>query len=118
MCTMELSAGDGAQGLTVDQNWEVMDEYQSQMYWGSIPRSMFTLFNFILLAECSEFLRPLFFTNPAICVVLMLFIFMYCLGVANVVVGVIVENVLKSAEDLKTEESLHERGHKINSLIQ
>merc|ERR1719443_348487 len=53
MCTMELSTGDGAQGLTVDQNWEVMDEYHSQMYWGSIPRSMFTLFNFILLAECS-----------------------------------------------------------------
>merc|ERR1719498_2012693 len=97
---------------TSDESWRenhsLMSSYEPDMYFGSIPRSMFTLFNLIMMVEYAEFLRPMFFHDPVLCPILIAFSAFIVFGVLNVLVGIIVENMAQSNKDMEREEELFE----------
>merc|ERR1712096_139849 len=65
LCAMLMKSkttGDAEEESWRESN-EVMVNYNANMYFGSIPRCMFSLFNLVLLAEYPEFMRPLFIQN-------------------------------------------------------
>merc|ERR1719230_253855 len=70
------------------------------------------------MAEYPEFVRPLFFTNTLVWVLVAAFIFFAVFGLLNVLMGVIVENMMQATQDLKLEEELFGEEEKLSSLIQ
>merc|ERR1719379_1751797 len=97
VCTMSLLPAPPSDILEL----EVMTEYDINMYFGSIPKAMFSLFNLVLLAEYPEFMRPLFLNQPELFVVLLVLVFFSVFGVLNVLVGVVVENMMVATAELK-----------------
>ena len=65
------------------QDWPVMTYWQdnSEMYFGTLPRSMFSLLSLVLLAEYPEFMRPLFFTNTVLMLIVLAFVFFAVFGI-------------------------------------
>ena len=66
----------------------VVLDFNPAIYFGSIPRSMFTLFNMVLLAEYAEHARAIFEMQPYLLAFYTAFIFMTTFGVLNVIIGV------------------------------
>merc|ERR1719443_1324691 len=94
-----------------------MTNYNVDMYFGTISRSMFTLFNMVLMVEYPEFMRPVFFQDKFIWFVLTVFSFFTVFGVLNVLVAVIVDNMMQATSDMKKEDELNAEEAKIVSLL-
>jgi len=91
------------------QQWD-----QCAPTFGSISRSMYTLFQVITLDSWSSGIgRNVFSVEPALFPVFLRFLFITTFGLLNVVVGVIVENTLNAA---KQNEILRQRRTKIQML--
>eukprot|EP00747_Dinoflagellata_sp_TGD_P080420 gnl/TRDRNA2_/TRDRNA2_160884_c3_seq1.p1 gnl/TRDRNA2_/TRDRNA2_160884_c3~~gnl/TRDRNA2_/TRDRNA2_160884_c3_seq1.p1 ORF type:complete len:481 (+),score=103.00 gnl/TRDRNA2_/TRDRNA2_160884_c3_seq1:122-1444(+) len=85
--------------------WDTKD-----LYFGTIPDAMVTLFNMVLLAEWPEIIRPVWaFQWPLVCF-FACFVGFTTLGILNVIVGVIVEQTAEAAK--KEHESDILRKHK------
>mmetsp|Transcript_3069 Transcript_3069/g.6901 ORF Transcript_3069/g.6901 Transcript_3069/m.6901 type:complete len:464 (-) Transcript_3069:130-1521(-) len=68
-------------------------------YFGTVPRSMLTLFQVITLdGWCDDIVRHVIFRQPAMAPFFVLFLFVTAFGIMNVVVGVIIENTLTAAQ--------------------
>jgi hypothetical protein len=119
-CVMLLKDKTPEQSL-IDRydKWEIIQDYlgASDMYWGSVPRAMLTLFNLVLMFEDPEFLRPIFFLEPVVWFVLVVFSFFTVFGVLNVLMAVIVENTLENTENMKKEEEVFDAERKLTSLL-
>jgi len=91
----------------IGQNDEVYNEYYTksggywdhEIYFGTVPRSMFTLFQMCTLDNWSEnIVRHVKKQQPGMEWLFILFIIFTTFGLLNLVVGVIVENTLASAK--------------------
>merc|ERR1719262_2087504 len=99
-----MDAGEIYPGYTVKEEitgGENMEYFNPTEFFGSIPRSMYTLFQLSLLTEFSEFARPIFEKQPLFFPFFILFIFCVSFGVLNVLFAVIVETTLDAASQLK-----------------
>jgi len=82
--------------------------WDRQEYFGSVPRSCFTLFQ-ILTGDhwSSSVVKPLSDVQPVLTVVVIIFLVVASLGTLNVIIGIIVETTLSSAtarEEVKLKE--------------
>jgi len=71
--------------------------FNNFQHFGTIARSMYTLFSLITLSEWSTVSRPISEKQPFVVPVLVLFTIVTAFGVMNVVIGVMVEHALDAA---------------------
>ena len=72
--------------------------------YGSVPRACYTLFMIVTLEGWDGSTRPMVEKNPAVGVVVILFIMLCSFGLMNIVIGVIVENTFHLAKSSDEEE--------------
>lgn len=90
----------------IDEN-AIMLNYNPHMCFGSMPRSMLTLFNMALFAEWAEVVRPVAQKQPVYVAVFIVFALLVGFGVMNVMIGVIVDSVI--AESKRIDECCQEQ---------
>jgi len=73
--------------------------YNCYEYFGSVQRSMMTLFSISLLAEWDSF-RPIWEFQAWIVPIFLLLIFVTSFGIVNVIIGVIVERTTSSMNEI------------------
>jgi voltage-gated sodium channel len=73
--------------------------------FGSIPRSMYTLFELMTLEGWDEMGRPLVMTEPAFGIFLFLFIMVFTFGLLNMIVAMVVEKTLEQARHMKDQNN-------------
>jgi len=102
--TAEIGKNDEVYGIGPSYNGEV---WPYQQYFGTIFKSMFTLFQVLTLdGWCDDVVRHVIYRQPIMGVFLVGFVLMTSFGLMNVVVGIIVENTLAAAQvvDKRNEE--------------
>eukprot|EP00931_Biecheleriopsis_adriatica_P098011 TRINITY_DN7190_c0_g1_i1.p1 TRINITY_DN7190_c0_g1~~TRINITY_DN7190_c0_g1_i1.p1 ORF type:complete len:584 (-),score=151.39 TRINITY_DN7190_c0_g1_i1:60-1748(-) len=85
--------------LAVDCEGKLYTEWvECDTFFGTIPKSMYTLFQIITLESWSmEIGRPVIEKQPFLFFMFLLYIFLTTFGLLNIIVGVIVENTLNVA---------------------
>jgi voltage-gated sodium channel len=79
------------------ESWDG-DEWPHLVYFGSVPRSMLTLFQIMTLDGWSDYIvRHIVHKQPYMAVFFVFFLFLTTYGLMNIIVGVIVENTLGAA---------------------
>jgi len=92
LMTMYIGQNDEVYG-TPPPLPEVMWPYKT--YFGTIPRSMFTLFQVLTLDNwCDNIVRHVSEKQPLLAILFVLYIFLASFGMLNVIIGIIVENTL------------------------
>ncbi|CAE7435229.1 Catsper1 [Symbiodinium natans] len=86
------------------------DIINNEMYFGSLPRTMLTLFNVCILDGWSTVVWPQMLFNPVMVLPLMVFLCVTCFGLMNALIGVIVERTTAAHQNMNTiqEEVLRE----------
>merc|ERR1719387_3475278 len=97
-------------------SYELVEEFNPYMYFGTIPRSMYTLFCIVILAEWPEIGRPIIERQPHMFLFFLMFIIFTTFGVLNVIVGVIVDNTMEAAKQIEAEDHDSEKAHKLALL--
>jgi len=99
---------------------KVNDNEKVQMYFGNIPRSMFTLFQIVTCEGWNEVARDMMEDDAIgfwISIVFIGFLMFTNLALLNLVMGIILENILTiSNQDDPIEMMEKERIHSLNSL--
>ncbi|CEM04539.1 unnamed protein product [Vitrella brassicaformis CCMP3155] len=81
------------------------EEFDRDELFGTVPRSMYTLFQVITLESWSQDIaRPIIKRQPAMVIFFILFLVVTTFGLLNIVVGVIVENTLATARNNEDKE--------------
>merc|ERR1719498_962007 len=62
------------------------DEFNNYQYFGTVPRSMFTLFNLVIMVEDIEFSRHVAEKQPQVILFFMGFVIVTSFGLMNVIV--------------------------------
>merc|ERR1719409_860760 len=91
-------------------------EWNNFVYFGSIPRSMYTLFNIVILAEFAEIGRPMIEKQPEMLMFFAIFIVFTTFGVLNVIIGVIVDNTMEAAKSMEKDYAEREKKQKLTLL--
>eukprot|EP00746_Dinoflagellata_sp_MGD_P001251 gnl/MRDRNA2_/MRDRNA2_102345_c0_seq1.p1 gnl/MRDRNA2_/MRDRNA2_102345_c0~~gnl/MRDRNA2_/MRDRNA2_102345_c0_seq1.p1 ORF type:complete len:502 (+),score=97.84 gnl/MRDRNA2_/MRDRNA2_102345_c0_seq1:88-1593(+) len=86
-------------------------------HFGTMSRSMYTLFNICILAEFTEIGRPTLERNPAMLFFFVCFIVFTTFGVLNVIIGVIVDNTMEAAKSMEQDLETQERNEKLKLLL-
>lgn len=123
IATRSHFAGDSVYkypGYTTDiaeiDETDLVMEFNPQVYFGSLPGSMLTLYNIAIMAEWPEVVRPIMLKEPAYVLAFVLFSILTTFGVINVIVAMIVESVLQSARDLQEEDKQKDVSSKLAIL--
>merc|ERR1740133_906967 len=74
------------------------DNYE---FFGTIWRSMLSLFNMVLLTEWSQVIRPIFDNQPGCIPVFVVFVIFTTFGLLNVIIGVIVERTNEASSRIR-----------------
>lgn len=92
--------------------------WNNYVYFGTITRSMYTLFNIVIMAEWPEIGRPLVERKPSMIFFFCFFIIFTTFGVLNVIIGVIVDNTMEAAKDMEAENKDQEKAKRLALLGQ
>merc|ERR1719160_874139 len=95
---------------------ENMEYFNPTEMFGTILRSMHTLFQLAILTEFSQFGRPIFEKQPLFFPFFLGFIFLVTFGVLNVLIAVIVEVTMSAGASLKEEHAQAEFNRKLKLL--
>jgi len=79
---------------------EIMRDFNNFVYFGSMGRSMYTLFCMATLAEFTEIGRPVLEKQPAMLLFFFAFAIFTTFGIMNVIIGVIVDSTMQAAKEL------------------
>jgi voltage-gated sodium channel len=93
-------------------------QWNNYVYFGTITRSMYTLFNVVIMAEWSEIGRPAVERKPSMILFFILFIVFTTFGILNVIIGVIVDNTMEAAKSREEENKEQEQLKKLELLTQ
>jgi len=96
--------------------FDFIAQFNPYVRFGSVLRSMSTLFNVALLTEWPEITRPVALKQPWLLGFFVLFAIVATFGVMNVIVGVVVEHVMTSASELARRTADEELEVKLNTL--
>lgn len=102
-------------------NTELVLEWNNYEYFGTIPKSMMTLFNIGVLAEWSEITRPIYQKQPYVLLILFLYLALVFFGIMNSIIGVIVEGMMDSVKqhnDKKEEEMKQDKHALLDALVE
>eukprot|EP00746_Dinoflagellata_sp_MGD_P022260 gnl/MRDRNA2_/MRDRNA2_152061_c0_seq1.p1 gnl/MRDRNA2_/MRDRNA2_152061_c0~~gnl/MRDRNA2_/MRDRNA2_152061_c0_seq1.p1 ORF type:complete len:626 (-),score=86.57 gnl/MRDRNA2_/MRDRNA2_152061_c0_seq1:98-1975(-) len=77
---------------------EIANEWNNYEYFGTIDKSMITLFNIGVLAEWSEIIRPLYAKQPYVLPLLFAYMALVFFGIMNSIIGVIVEGMMDAVK--------------------
>lgn len=90
--------------------------WNNYVYFGTMMRSMYTLFNIVILAEFPEIGRPMIEKQPGMIVFFVFFIVFTTFGVLNVIIGVIVDNTMEAAKSMEKDYAEREKKQKLTLL--
>eukprot|EP00746_Dinoflagellata_sp_MGD_P039778 gnl/MRDRNA2_/MRDRNA2_19604_c0_seq2.p1 gnl/MRDRNA2_/MRDRNA2_19604_c0~~gnl/MRDRNA2_/MRDRNA2_19604_c0_seq2.p1 ORF type:complete len:336 (-),score=60.49 gnl/MRDRNA2_/MRDRNA2_19604_c0_seq2:41-1048(-) len=90
--------------------------WNNYVYFGTISRSMYTLFNVVILAEFSEFGRAMIEKQPWMALFFVFFIVFTTFGILNVIIGVIVDNTMEAAKTMDAENAIKKKQQKLRLL--
>eukprot|EP00746_Dinoflagellata_sp_MGD_P132067 gnl/MRDRNA2_/MRDRNA2_65794_c0_seq1.p1 gnl/MRDRNA2_/MRDRNA2_65794_c0~~gnl/MRDRNA2_/MRDRNA2_65794_c0_seq1.p1 ORF type:complete len:770 (-),score=131.39 gnl/MRDRNA2_/MRDRNA2_65794_c0_seq1:73-2382(-) len=93
-----------SQDPDVIMDWEDNANFNPYMYFGTILRSMYTLFNIVILTEFPEIGRPIIEKQPHMFAFFLVFIIFTTFGVMNVIIGVIVDNTMEAAKAIEEDD--------------
>merc|ERR1719240_309688 len=83
-----------------------VDTWELEEYFGTISRSMFTLFQVITCDDWSSHIaRPLLQVAPGMAIFFIAFILLGFFGIANVILGVVCENCIQLAKENESKVS-------------
>eukprot|EP00746_Dinoflagellata_sp_MGD_P002869 gnl/MRDRNA2_/MRDRNA2_105609_c0_seq1.p1 gnl/MRDRNA2_/MRDRNA2_105609_c0~~gnl/MRDRNA2_/MRDRNA2_105609_c0_seq1.p1 ORF type:complete len:567 (-),score=106.78 gnl/MRDRNA2_/MRDRNA2_105609_c0_seq1:520-2220(-) len=99
-----------------DQDLIEWQEWNNYQYFGNMRRSMYTLFNLVMLSEVDIIGRPLFERQPFMLLFFTLFAIFTSLGVLNVIIGIIVENTMECAKKMEQEAKESVKNNRIKLL--
>merc|ERR1719456_2152451 len=92
-------------------------EFNNYLYFGTLPRAMFTLFNLALLTEDWDNVgRAALEKQPWLLIFLVIFLGLNTFGLMNVIVGVIVDNTLAAAEAVNNDRAKIEMQNRLEQL--
>ena len=98
-CAVFMTITIGQDTATYEPYKIISGGWDYQEYFGSVPRSMLTLFQVITLDDWANGIaRHVMSNQPAMVIFFILFIIITSYGILNVVVGIIVERTLASAK--------------------
>jgi voltage-gated sodium channel len=102
LCVNVIGASTRYPGRSEDFD-EIMEwqEFNNFQYFGNMRRSMYTLFNLVMLTEVDVVGRPLYERQPFMLLFFVLFAIFTSLGVLNVIIGIIVENTMDCAKKME-----------------
>ncbi len=85
-------------GQNTDPALRYLGTWSKEDYWGSVPKSMYTLFQ-VTTGDSwgSKVARPIIKEYPAYTIFFLVFIFLISFGLMNIVLGVICENAIYAA---------------------
>lgn len=120
-CVQMLGAKDtGFRPYSKDESdiqlLEVMKEFNNFVYFGNMPRAMYTLFNIAILAETREITRPLLEKMPTMSFFILVFVVFMSFGIMNVIIGVIVESTLHSAGSMESKIVLDDIRERVEQM--
>jgi len=96
LVTTEIGQNDATYGIGPSYDGEV---WPYKEYFGTIFRSMFTLFQVLTLdGWCDDIVRHIVHRQPIMAIFFILFVMVTAFGIINVVVGIIVDNTLVAAQ--------------------
>lgn len=94
--TAQIGQNDAVYGAGASYDGQV---WPYREYFGTVPRSMFTLFQVITLdGWVDDILRHVVYRQPLFGIFFIMFMVIMAFGVMNVIVGIIVENTLTAAQ--------------------
>mmetsp|Transcript_49651 Transcript_49651/g.118237 ORF Transcript_49651/g.118237 Transcript_49651/m.118237 type:complete len:645 (+) Transcript_49651:98-2032(+) len=102
---------------------EVMANFNPHLSFGSMGRSMLTLFSIAIFAEWTEIVRPVYLKQPGLVLFFVAFALFVCFGVMNVIIGMIVDSVIDYSNRIEAEEeeiirtAKRAKVHKIMKLL-
>lgn len=98
-CAVFLTITIGQDELTYGPYKIISGGWDYQEYFGTVPRSMLTLFQIMTLDDWANGIaRHVMSNQPAMAIFFILFVIITAYGIMNVVVGIIVERTLASAK--------------------
>mmetsp|Transcript_964 Transcript_964/g.1554 ORF Transcript_964/g.1554 Transcript_964/m.1554 type:complete len:685 (+) Transcript_964:34-2088(+) len=91
-------------------NSDFEDMINNEMYFGSLPRTMLTLFNICLIDSWGAIIWPQMLYNPWMVIPLVVFMSVTCFGLMNALIGVIVERTTAAQQSMSSmqEEAVRE----------
>merc|ERR1719359_2783554 len=92
--------------------------WNNYVYFGTISRSMYTLFNVVILAEFAEFGRAMIEKQPEMAIFFVFFIVFTTFGILNVIIGVIVDNTMEAAKSMDEEHDKRKKQEQLKVLEQ
>jgi len=81
-----------------------MGEASGKDRFGSVPRSMYSLFELMTLEGWEQVGRPLAMEEPAMSIFLFVFIMIFTFGLLNMIVAMVVEKTLLHARRMEEYE--------------
>merc|ERR1712232_698809 len=93
------SYDEGAESIRT----ELVDNFNNYIYFGTVFRSIYTLFGIILLSEWS-LIRPIAEIHPVFLPTFYLALILVTFGVLNVMIGIVVEKTTEAIQRLKAEK--------------
>jgi voltage-gated sodium channel len=101
---------------TDPESWSEVEEFNSYQYFGTLGRSIFTLFSIAILAEWPGIAWPVFEAQPEMIVFFVVFIVVMTFGIMNAFIGIIVDAVSASIGEWNLAKQAAERERKIEML--
>jgi len=99
VCAIFCTLVVGHEDAIYDPYFQTSKGWDHEEYFGSVPRSMFTLFQVLTLDRWSEDVaRHVIHQQPAMLPFFLCFVGLMSYGLLNIIVGVIVENTLATAK--------------------
>eukprot|EP00746_Dinoflagellata_sp_MGD_P152790 gnl/MRDRNA2_/MRDRNA2_83882_c0_seq1.p1 gnl/MRDRNA2_/MRDRNA2_83882_c0~~gnl/MRDRNA2_/MRDRNA2_83882_c0_seq1.p1 ORF type:complete len:665 (-),score=100.53 gnl/MRDRNA2_/MRDRNA2_83882_c0_seq1:265-2259(-) len=93
-----------------EENVEDAETFNSYQFFGTIPRSMFTLLNCVMLSDDWYMVsRAMLEKQPAVLFLLVGFLMITSVGLMGTIGGIIVENVITSADSLNSDDDTAKR---------
>eukprot|EP00927_Polykrikos_kofoidii_P014763 TRINITY_DN16511_c0_g1_i11.p1 TRINITY_DN16511_c0_g1~~TRINITY_DN16511_c0_g1_i11.p1 ORF type:complete len:656 (-),score=62.25 TRINITY_DN16511_c0_g1_i11:79-2046(-) len=95
---------------------ELLAQFNPYLFFGSMPRSMLTLFGIATLSEWREIVWPIVVKQPLVICFFVVFTMFVTFGVMNVIVGMIVEGVMTKSRSFEMETKAQERARSVSIL--
>jgi len=100
------------------EDWPAEADFNNYQYFGTMFRSMYTLFNIVILTEWPEIGRAVMEKQPHMIPFFIAFIVFTTFGIMNVIIGVIVDSTTEAAKSVDKEADSEAKRLKLETIHQ
>merc|ERR1712196_447235 len=97
-------------------NQMLVDKFSNHVYFGTLSRSMVSLFSVILLAEWSTVVRPIWEHQPGMVIVFIILVIVTTFVVLNVIIGVVVERTTSVMNQVRAKDVQKKKNEQMRSF--